>query len=219
MSQYVTDHYPRTVLCTNDIEEVKSRIEELIKKSLDSDKKFIDPDFGPNKRDPKGELAIFYPSDEAVSMQGDASVGQYNNVAGLSIDMISWLRPRDFCKDPKKCAFITEEDSDDESAKKPAKTKAKKAGGASSLDVMQGNLGDCWFISAMALIAIRDDIFNQIYCNGAFKSYESKGLFVFKMHKNCRAHYVIVDDRIPCLERARGDYIPAFARCRNPNEF
>lgn len=221
MSQYIKDYYSRTVLVTNDIEEVKSRADELVKKCIDKDKRFIDPDFGPNSKDPKGELAIFYPPDEAVSVQGDSSVGQYNNVAGLSMDMISWLRPKDFCKDPKKCAFVTEEDSDDEAPKgRGAKPKAKKAqGGASSLDVMQGNLGDCWFISAMALIAIRDDLFSQITCNGAFKSYESKGLYVFKMFKNCRAHYVIIDDRIPCLERARGDYFPAFARCRNPNEF
>jgi Calpain family cysteine protease len=221
MTQYVSEYYSRTVLVTNDIELVKNRADELIKKFSDREKKFIDPDFGPTTKDPKGELAIFYPSDEEVGIQGDASVGQYNNVAGLNINMISWLRPKDFCKDPKKCAFITQEESDDESPnKKPSKSKPKKAqGGASSLDVMQGNLGDCWFISAMALIAIRDDLFNQITCNGAFKSYEPKGLYVFKMHKNCRPHYIIVDDRIPCLEKSRGDYIPAFARCRNPNEF
>ena len=84
---------------------------------------------------------------------------------------------------------------------------------------MQGNLGDCWFISAMALIASRDDLFNQITCEGIFKSYESKGLYVLKMYKNCKAHYVIVDDKLPCLEKSHGDYIPAFARNRNPNEF
>lgn len=221
MTQYVSEFYNKTVLCTNDLEEVKARVEELVKKFVDKDKKFTDPEFGPCAKDPKGELAIFYPSDEAVAMQGDSSVGQYNNVAGLSIDMISWLRPKDFCKDPRKCAFVTEEDSDDESSKKNSSRKktVKKAGGASSLDVMQGNLGDCWFISAMALVAIRDDLFQSITCNGAFKAYEAKGLYVFKMHKNCRAHYVIVDDRVPCLEKARGDYMPAFARCRNPNEF
>lgn len=221
MTQYVSEFYSKTVLCTNDIEEVKSRVEELMKKFTDKEKKFADPDFGPCAKDPKGELAIFYPSDESVSMQGDSSVGQYNNVAGLNIDMISWLRPKDFCKDPRKCAFVTEEESDDESGKKGAgrKKQVKKAGGASSLDVMQGNLGDCWFISAMALVAIRDDLFQTITCNGAFKAYEAKGLYVFKMHKNCRAHYVIIDDKVPCLEKARGDYMPAFARCRNPNEF
>lgn len=222
MSQYVTSFYHNTVIATNDIEEVKARVETLSKKFVDKEKKFSDPDFGPSTKDPRGELAIFYPSDEAVSMQGDSSVGQYNNVAGLNIEMISWLRPKDFCKDPHKCAFVTEEeDEDDEKGKKfGSKTKPpKKAGGASSLDVMQGNLGDCWFISAMALVAIRDDLFQSITCNGVFKSYESKGLYVFKMFKNCRPHYIIIDDKVPCLERARGDYIPAFARCRNPNEF
>lgn len=221
MTQYVADYYSSTVLCTNDIEIVKSRIDELLKKNLDAEKKFVDPDFGPTKKDPKGETAIFYPSDEDVEMSGDSSVGQYNNVAGLSIDMISWLRPRDFCKDPKKCSFVTDEASDDESPKGKSKAKQvkKTQGGASSLDVMQGNLGDCWFISAMALIAIRDDLFNNIICNGAFKSYEAKGVYVFKMHKNCKAHYIIIDDKIPCLEKAHGDYIPAFARNRNPNEF
>ena len=88
MTQYVTDFYSRTVVCTNDIEVVKSRVDDLIKHSLDADKKFSDPDFGPNPKDPKGENAIFYPKDEAVEIQGDASVGQYNNVAGLNIDMI-----------------------------------------------------------------------------------------------------------------------------------
>ena len=227
MTQYVADYYSSTVLCTNDIELVKSRVDELLKKSVDKDKKFIDPDFGPTKKDPKGESAIFYPSDEDVEVQGDSSVGQYNNVAGLNIDMISWQRPRDFCKDPKKCSFVTDEASDDESSEaksKPKSSKAKEApkkkgGGASSLDVMQGNLGDCWFISAMSLVAIRDDLFSNIICNGLFKSYESRGIYVFKMHKNCRAHYVIIDDKVPCLEKARGDYLPAFARNRNPNEF
>ncbi|CAG9316710.1 unnamed protein product [Blepharisma stoltei] len=250
MSTYVSDFYARTVFLTPNIEEVRTKIEELVSQYVGEDKKFNDPDFGPTEKDPTGELAIFYPPDEANEMQGDASVGQYNNIAGLHIDMIKWLRPLDFCKDPSLCAFITREESDDESdeenkneedpeeeqeEKKPAAIKrstTKKAtvgksnasmhknrSGASSLDVMQGNLGDCWFISGMALVAGRDDLFDQLICRGYFEEFEKFGLYVFRMYKNCRVHYVIVDDKIPCLERANGRCFPAFARCRNRNEF
>lgn len=239
MATYVSDYYSNTVFVTANIEEVRAKVRELIETYVGPDKKFSDPDFGPIDKDPKGESAIFYPSDESVELQGDASVGQYNNIAGLNIDMITWQRPQDFCKDPSRCKFITREDEESdeeeldedlEEEKVPKKSKtiklnpdeslAKvKRGGASSLDVMQGNLGDCWFISALALVASRDDLFDHMLCNGEFEEYEKMGLYVFRMFKNCKVHFIVVDDKIPCMERRNGHCFPAFARCRNPNEF
>ena len=242
MSTYVSQFYSKTVFQTSNELEVHEKLKGLVADHLDSSGKFCDPDFGPTESDPKGQSSIFYPAGEEVELQGDHSVGELNNIAGLGIDMIQWLRPRDFCKDPNTCSFIriTESESEDEEEEKAEdfdlnekqklneKTEQQikdekllkdKSRGASSLDVMQGNLGDCWFISGMALIAMRDDIFGSLICEDRFPEFEKYGLYVFRMYRNCKVHYVVVDDRIPCMERSNGQCIPAFARNRNPNEF
>jgi hypothetical protein len=245
MATYVAQLYSRTIFQTNDIYEVEAKVAELAQNFLDDKQLFKDPDFGPSEADPKGEYAIFYPPDEAAELAGDASVGQFNNIGGLSIDDIRWLRPIEFAKDPAKSAFITEDtDSDEEeevhnlddfdefALEEPIAPKPKKKpkpvieglekgkhSGASSVDVVQGNLGDCWFISAMILAAMRDDLMDKLLCGDTFSKYQDKGLYVFRMSRNCQSHFVVVDNLVPCLERANGSCLPAFARNRNTNEF
>lgn len=239
MSTYVSNFYSKTVFQTANELEVHTKLKDLIEHYLDSSGKFSDPDFGPTESDPKGNNSIFYPIDESVELQGDHSVGELNNIAGLNIDMIQWLRPNDFCKDPNRCSFITlsesESEGEDEDSEvldskrvlnerteqeiKDMKLLNDKSRGASSLDVMQGNLGDCWFISGMVLIAIRDDLFGNLICENRFPEFEKYGLYVFRMFRNCKVHYIVVDDKVPCMERSNGQCIPAFARNRNPNEF
>ena len=226
----VEKYYSGTVFLTSNIEEVKTKVQELLINNLDSSGKFSDPEFGPTPSDPKGETSIFFPPDELNELQGDPEVGAFNNIAGLEIDMIQWLRPRDFCTDPVNCHFMTRAEEEEKTPLTSPKellskhierdlTKRLRKGGASSLDVMQGNLGDCWFISALALVAIRDDLLHRVLCDEQFIEYEDKGLYVFRMYKNCRVYYVVVDDKVPCLEKSDGQNFPAFARCRNPNEY
>lgn len=245
MATYVTDLYNRTIFQTTDIYEVEAKVAELAQNYLDDTQKFRDPDFGPTEADPKGELAIFYPPDSDAELAGDSSVGQFNNLGGLNIDDIRWLRPTEFAKDPAKSAFITDDTSSDEDEEvhnlddfdefaleevKPPKPPKKpkpvvediekgKHSGASSVDVVQGNLGDCWFISAMILVAMRDYIMDKLLCGDTFKKYQDIGLFVFRLNRNCKVHYVVVDSLVPCLERSNGSCLPAFARCRNTNEY
>mmetsp|Transcript_787 Transcript_787/g.1521 ORF Transcript_787/g.1521 Transcript_787/m.1521 type:complete len:899 (+) Transcript_787:6532-9228(+) len=244
MSTYVTQLYSRTVFQTSDIYEVEAKVAELAQNFIEG-KLFKDPDFGPTEADPKGELSIFYPPDDNAELGGDASVGQFNNLGGLNIDDIRWLRPYEFAKEPGKSAFITEDSDSDEDEEvhnlddfdefaleevKPPKPPKKpkeviegiekgKHSGASSVDVVQGNLGDCWLISAIILVAMRDYILEKMFCGDAFKKYQDIGLFVFRLNRNCNVHYVVVDSLIPCLERANGSCLPAFARCRNTNEY
>lgn len=97
--------------------------------------------------------------------------------------------------------------------------KTRRSDGVSGTDVMQGQLGDCWFVSAMVLTAMRSDLFGEIVCNDLFMEYEKYGIYVFLLHKCTRGYYVIIDDRVPCLERANGVAFPAFSRCRNRDEF
>lgn len=241
------------------IEKVRERVQDLLTTCRDSSGLFCDPDFGPNAQDPTGKLAIFF--EEEVEVGGDRDVGALNNVAGLDIESIQWLRPKDFCANPEKCALITTETQEEKeeeseppedleaqlerelaaskSAAVPAPNELLKQGvkpavqmevqkavgkmrrseGVSGTDVMQGQLGNCWFVSAMVLTAMRSDLFSTLMCNDVFQEYEKDGVFVFLLHKCTRGYYIIIDDRVPCLERANGTAFPAFSRCRNPDEF
>lgn len=110
--------------------------------------------------------------------------------------------------------------------------------GVASDDCMQGKLGDCWFISAMSVLATRDELLiggrrgmeydedmivdkeiASLLDNGVyppiFHRYRSIGLYVLRFFKNFQWIYVIVDQRIPVDKKTR---VPIFGRCRNLHE-
>ena len=114
--------------------------------------------------------------------------------------------------------------------------------GAESNDVCQGGLGDCWFISALSVLATKDyllrgefnehilddgiidDEENAMLSTGVyppiFQSFRTKGIFCMRFFKNFKWRYVIIDDRIPCIKVIEGVPLkPYFGHCRSQNEF
>lgn len=111
-------------------------------------------------------------------------------------------------------------------------------GETSSNEVIQGALGDCWFIGALSVLASRDELIiggldqykslkdveitpsiAKSMTAGVyppiFHPYAKKGLYVFTFFKNFKWRYVIIDDRIPCY---KSNKTPVFARCKNLEE-
>ena len=88
--------------------------------------------------------------------------------------------------------------------------------GASSNDVVQGQLGDCWFIGALSVLATRDELLRGStediksakgkaktkdiigWSMGVyppiFQPYSKFGLYVMRFFKNCKWRYVIIDN-------------------------
>ena len=115
--------------------------------------------------------------------------------------------------------------------------------GTESNDVMQGALGDCWFISALSVIATKDYLlrgeFNKSILEDGrideeeikmmsegiyppiFHSFSTKGIFCFRFFKNFQWRYVLIDDRLPCYTVYNENQTKKliFAHCRLSNEF
>ena len=115
--------------------------------------------------------------------------------------------------------------------------------GTESNDVMQGALGDCWFISALSVIATKDyllrgEFSKRILDDGKideeeikmmsegiyppiFHSFASKGIYCFRFFKNFKWRYVLIDDRLPCHAVYNQNQTKklVFAHCRQDNEF
>ncbi|KAJ1371003.1 hypothetical protein KIN20_032864 [Parelaphostrongylus tenuis] len=69
-----------------------------------------------------------------------------------------------------------------------------------SSDIEQGCLGDCWLLSAMALIAERPDILEHILLT---KEYSHVGAYQVRLCIDGRWKIVIVDDFFPCRIETR----------------
>jgi len=114
--------------------------------------------------------------------------------------------------------------------------------GADSNDVIQGSLGDCWFISALSVLATKDHLLRGEFNEGIlddgiideeenlmlstgvyppiFHSFRQKKLFCFKFFKDFHWRWVIIDDRLPCRRTAENQIPrPIYARCKADNEF
>lgn len=110
--------------------------------------------------------------------------------------------------------------------------------GAASNECKQGNLGDCWLISAMSVLVTRDELLVGgrrgldydpdmiidkemafILSNGVyppiFHRYRSRGLFVIRIFKNFQWIYVLIDERIPINTKTKQ---PVFGSCEDPHE-
>jgi calpain, invertebrate len=105
-------------------------------------------------------------------------------------------------------------------------------------DCVQGTLGDCWLISAMSVLATRDELLiggrrgmeydedmiidkeiASLLSNGVyppiFHKFRSIGLFVIRIFKNFKWIYVVIDERIPVDIKSKQ---PVFGKCRDPHE-
>lgn len=112
-------------------------------------------------------------------------------------------------------------------------------GGISSNDVIQGSLGDCWFIGALSVFAQRDELVrgsidnlkkeSQITQENAlgiskgvypplFHSLASKGMFVFRFFIDCAWRWVIIDDRIPVFDSEGSEPQYVFGHCNDSTE-
>ena len=109
-------------------------------------------------------------------------------------------------------------------------------------DVIQGCLGDCWFISALSVIATKDYLLrgefsdeiladkrideeeNVMLSTGVyppiFHSFRKKGIFCFRFFKDFKWRYVLIDSSLPCNRVYENQTpTPLFAQCRARNEF
>jgi len=110
--------------------------------------------------------------------------------------------------------------------------------GVGSADCVQGKLGDCWFVSAMSVLATRHELIiggrrgmeldsdmivgkeiASLLSNGVyppiFHRFRSIGLYVIRIFKDFCWIYVIIDDRTP-IGKTSGQRV--FGRCLNTHE-
>ena len=78
-------------------------------------------------------------------------------------------------------------------------------------DVIQGVLGNCWFVSAMSLISTKESLLRRLFVSSR---YASIGLYTLKFFKHGTWKYVHIDDRLP-LNAARN---PKYTHCKNASE-
>ena len=73
-----------------------------------------------------------------------------------------WVRPHEITSSKKEPVFIS--------------------GGASTLDINQGALGDCWFLAAVQVFMRNEKMAKNLLCpsQNSFKDGEYCGAFVFK---------------------------------------
>jgi hypothetical protein len=81
--------------------------------------------------------------------------------------------------------------------------------GVEAGDIQQGELGDCWFLGAMSVVATRDDLLYPLVVS----AHKLLGFYQFKFYKNGQWRVVSVDDFVP----VRGSQL-VFARCGDPTE-
>ncbi|CAK9135390.1 unnamed protein product [Ilex paraguariensis] len=155
-----------------------------------------------NQRMLSVELAV----KEALRARGEAHFTDQEfppNVRSLFIDPVNppsklqvvaeWMRPTEIVKknhlDSRPCLF---------------------SGAANPSDVCQGRLGDCWFLSAVAVLTEVSRISEVIIT----PDYNDEGIYTVRFCIQGEWVPVVVDDWIPCESPGK----PAFATSRKGNE-
>eukprot|EP01128_Nolandella_sp_AFSM9_P006737 TRINITY_DN3534_c0_g1_i2.p1 TRINITY_DN3534_c0_g1~~TRINITY_DN3534_c0_g1_i2.p1 ORF type:complete len:1010 (-),score=203.23 TRINITY_DN3534_c0_g1_i2:69-2660(-) len=77
-------------------------------------------------------------------------------------------------------------------------------------DVIQGDIGDCYLLSAFCVIATRGKEIEEVFT----AAYPKEGIYQCRFFKDGEWRLVTIDDRIPVVY----GNTPAFGRCRDKNE-
>lgn len=104
----------------------------------------------------------------------------------------TWKRPNDICQDPK---FVIDT--------------------YSRFNAKQGNLGDCWFVSAISTLTLHQKFLNRVISSdNSFEKEFYAGIFHFRFWHFGEWVDVVVDDRLP----THGKHL-VYLHSKNDNEF
>uniref|UniRef100_A0A6Q2ZDE2 Calpain 5a n=1 Tax=Esox lucius TaxID=8010 RepID=A0A6Q2ZDE2_ESOLU len=123
----------------------------------------------------------------------DSSLFYQNNTIGT----ITWKRPKELCSNPK--LFVD---------------------GISAHDLLQGQLGNCWFVAACSSLASRDALWQKVIPDHKDQEWNEEkpesytGIFHFHFWRFGKWVDVVIDDRLPT---ANGKLV--YCHSNDSNEF
>lgn len=215
--------------------QVEAKVKVIVNELKTTHAKFVDVDFGPKEDDEFGATSLYGPANKTPEPAGS----KYPSPDTLRWDRPLY-DDDNFEEDEEKKDGSDDEDQaggddvygegegnddefgddnfafqggDDDQDGPWCKHGSLFIDGASSGDVIQGTLGDCWFLGAMAVMGANESLLKDCFWNAdSFKNY---GLFVVRFFKDVQIIYVIIDDRIPVKIK---DGRVIFGSCKDPNE-
>lgn len=104
---------------------------------------------------------------------------------------LEWKRPSEICDNPR--LFVE---------------------GATRFDVVQGELGDCWLLAAVANLTLNEALFYRVVPNDQSFIKQYAGVFHFRFWQYGRWVDIVIDDRLPTMN---GRLV--FMHSKNHNEF
>ena len=200
--------------------KVEKIVEKIAARCKANESKWKDPDFGPCDDDELGARSLY---GEDCKMPK----GNYTKP-----EKIRWDRPiyadGEFDEETssEESSDVSDDDDDGDSGddysdyeqESEFQTWCKRGrlfiGGSGSGDIVQGSLGDCWFLGALSVLATRQELLEGVFFN--LDKHKDAGIFVCRFFKDNAWVYVMIDDRIPVYDNREGQ--PVFARCRDSNE-
>mmetsp|Transcript_106957 Transcript_106957/g.310542 ORF Transcript_106957/g.310542 Transcript_106957/m.310542 type:complete len:916 (-) Transcript_106957:9121-11868(-) len=226
------DRLPGEDLATYMERIVRKHVQAIVTRCKTTGEKFTDGDFGPSEEDATGALSLY---GNPPKKPGAVGSTQYPEP-----DALRWDRPM-YAADhsmqimsadgqPTEAAEPEDDDgaeidgADDEQRGLPwcrrgelFKASAPGGSGASAGDVVQGALGDCWFLGALSVLATNERQLTKVFWPESNpEQFRDQGMFVLRFFKDAMWHYVIIDDRIPVYDNDEG--LPVFAKCHDKDE-
>ena len=123
---------------------------------------------------------------------GNHYIMSYNGRMRVKPTEIKWLRPHEIARDPRM--YVGKRDR---------------------FDINQGEIGDCWFLAALANLADDDEAFHRVVPGDqSFSKGKYCGMFRFRFFRFGEWVEIVVDDRLPTRN---GKLI--YLKAKEDNEF
>lgn len=156
---------------------------------------------------PSKKIKSTYPDNDATISEASQRVSQqplfvdstFPEDEALHKEEIKWKRPREICECPR---FIVD--------------------GATRMDVCQGNLSNCWFLSAVACLSLYPHLLEQVMPMEQEFGDGYNGKFRFQFWQYGHWVEVVVDDLLPTvqtLQNGKTHYNLLFVHSKDKDEF